>query len=175
MVESSAQLARSARRRRIGAAALLILLAIPGLAAAEPNDTGDGADPRPYCANEGNSVPPDFVLRACNFMIDSKQITGNELSGSYYHRGVNYLKLGDFDQTLTDFRDAVRIDPTNARAFEMLCAGAVVVQKDDGWMIYCDALATWCSTWSNACGSAAPAWRSSQAAGGRRAARMSST
>ena len=71
-------------------------------------------------------------------MLQPGVLQGNALSAAYASRGVAYDNLGDIDRSLADFREAARIDPTNARAFKMLCIGTVAKKHDDNGMPYCD-------------------------------------
>lgn len=119
-----------------GAIALALLLGL-ALPASAQNDQG-AVDPAPYCTNEDGTVAPDVVITACNLMLQPGVLRGNALSAGYTDRGVAYDNLGDIDRALADFREAVRIDATNARAFKMLCIGTVAKKHDDKGVSYCD-------------------------------------
>jgi tetratricopeptide (TPR) repeat protein len=72
---------------------------------------------------------PEISISVCTAAIQSGRVKGRELAVAHTNRGAAFVALLDYDRALKDFEDAVRIDPTFARAFAN--RGAVHGAKQD--------------------------------------------
>jgi tetratricopeptide (TPR) repeat protein len=72
---------------------------------------------------------PEISISVCTAAIQSGRVKGRELAVIHTNRGAAFIVLLDYDRALKDFEDAVRIDPTFARAFAN--RGAVHAAKQD--------------------------------------------
>lgn len=72
---------------------------------------------------------PEISISACSATIQSGRARGRELALTHLERGIAYVALLDYDRGLQDFGDAIRLDPTLARAFAN--RGAVYGAKQD--------------------------------------------
>ncbi len=60
----------------------------------------------------------DKVISVCSTVIKSAGLKGNSLSMAYSNRGLGYLRKGEYDRSITDFDQSIRIDPKNAFAYD---------------------------------------------------------
>jgi tetratricopeptide (TPR) repeat protein len=60
----------------------------------------------------------DKVIAVCSGVIKSGGLTGNNLSMAFSNRGLGYLRKREFDRSITDFNEAIRINPKNAFAYD---------------------------------------------------------
>jgi tetratricopeptide (TPR) repeat protein len=72
---------------------------------------------------------PEVSISVCSAVIQSGRARGRELAVAHTDRGVAYVSLLDYDRALSDFGEAIRADPTFARAFAN--RGAVHGAKQD--------------------------------------------
>ena len=72
---------------------------------------------------------PEISISVCSAIIQSGRARGRDLAVAHTERGVAYVTLLDYDRALLDFGEAIRIDPTFARAFAN--RGAVHGAKQD--------------------------------------------
>jgi tetratricopeptide (TPR) repeat protein len=63
------------------------------------------------------TVPAEAAIPYCTRAIDSGEFEGNELAGIYLNRGLRYDYMGDYDNALDDYDEAIQIDPNFAKAF----------------------------------------------------------
>jgi tetratricopeptide (TPR) repeat protein len=76
------------------------------------------ADDSKICAKESG----DIAIDACSRAIKSGRYKGHDLARQYLYRGVERRLKQDYDLSLADFGDAVRIDKKYADAFYNRCA-----------------------------------------------------
>lgn len=86
----------------------IISLTHPGIGHAQ-NDTVR------QCVSE--TADPDVKIASCAAIIQLSQETKEHLSIAYNDRGVAYHRKGQIDKAISDFNDAIRLDPNNAAAF----------------------------------------------------------
>jgi tetratricopeptide (TPR) repeat protein len=72
---------------------------------------------------------PELSIGVCSAIIQSGRVRGRELAAAHTDRGVAYVALLDYDRALSDFGEAIRVDPTFAKAFAN--RGAVHGAKQD--------------------------------------------
>ena len=72
---------------------------------------------------------PEVSISICSAIIQAGRAKGRELAVAHTERGVAYVALLDYDRALSDFGEALRIDPTFAKAFAN--RGAVHGAKQD--------------------------------------------
>ena len=63
------------------------------------------------CQNSDKSVQPDASIGGCNAVI---QDTARNLAAAYYYRGAAHQAKRDFDRAITDYSQAISIDPNDA-------------------------------------------------------------
>jgi len=56
--------------------------------------------------------PPNEQLSACNQLVDKSGKTGVELSDLMNARGSAYYRLGDYAHAMSDYTEAIRLDPS---------------------------------------------------------------
>ena len=52
------------------------------------------------------------VIAACTRLIESGQFVGHDLAVFHFDRGIAHTSKNDFDQALSDYGEAIRLDPT---------------------------------------------------------------
>jgi len=72
---------------------------------------------------------PEISISVCSGIIQSGRAKGRDLAVAHTERGIAYVTLLDYDRALLDFGEAIRIDPSFARAFAN--RGAVYGAKQD--------------------------------------------
>lgn len=72
---------------------------------------------------------PEISISVCSSIIQSGRVKGRDLAVAHTERGIAYVTLLDYDRALHDFGEAIRIDPSFARAFAN--RGAVYGAKQD--------------------------------------------
>jgi lipoprotein NlpI len=97
--------------RRIGRIAAMVAASLLGAPAWSQTQ-----DQVTWCLNTGNAYPPPVRMAGCSAVIESGQWSGSNVVWAYFNRGLSYVEMGDF-RALTDFDEAIRIDPNNARMF----------------------------------------------------------
>src|SRR4051812_50126393 len=80
--------------------AVVAFAGLPTVAAADDIET---------CA-EGSS---DVAIAACSRAIGSGRYTGHDLAILLGNRGVGYGGKGDYDPALSDYDQAIRLEPKN--------------------------------------------------------------
>jgi tetratricopeptide (TPR) repeat protein len=89
--------------RAVAMAALLLTEPImPGLAQSESKCTGNP------------DVPPEREIAGRTNAIQSGKYSGKDLSWAYHNRGSAHYGKGDFDRSIADYSEAVRLDPKSA-------------------------------------------------------------
>jgi lipoprotein NlpI len=73
------------------------------------------------------SSEPDVVIAACTRLIGSGQFTTRNLAIFHYDRGIAHKNKKDFDQALSDYSEAIRLDPNYAHAY--LNRGVLLADK----------------------------------------------
>jgi tetratricopeptide (TPR) repeat protein len=92
--------------RAVAMAALLLTEPImPGLAQSESKCTGNP------------DVPPEREIAGRTNAIQSGKYSGKDLSSAYHNRGSAHYGKGDFDRSIADYSEAVRLDPKSASAY----------------------------------------------------------
>src|SRR3954449_7760723 len=85
-----------------------VCLALAGLAA--PAAAQENAA---VCKDE--STPADTAIAACSKIIAASKAKTNDLASTYYNRAIAYRQKNDFDNALSDYSDAIKINPKYAR------------------------------------------------------------
>jgi tetratricopeptide (TPR) repeat protein len=82
-----------------------------------------------WCGNKGNNVSPNLQIQGCAAVIASGRMTGKALAWAYNNRGTGYKRSNDLDSALTDYNQAIVLDPAYAAAFYN--RGSLYDGKDD--------------------------------------------
>lgn len=72
------------------------------------------SDGQKCAATTGN---PDLAIHYCVRAIYSGDFTQDQLAATFYNRGLEYKRKGDYDQAIKDFDAAIKLRPNFARAF----------------------------------------------------------
>ncbi len=75
----------------------------------------DGISDGQRCAATGND--PDVAINYCVRAIYSGDLNGEQLAATFYNRGVEYKKKGDYEQAIKDFDSAIKLRPDFVRAY----------------------------------------------------------
>ena len=59
----------------------------------------------------------DAQIAACTRQIDSGHRHGHDLAIEHYNRGIAWRAKGDLDRAITDYSEAIRVDPEYAHAY----------------------------------------------------------
>ena len=59
----------------------------------------------------------DLMIGGCTAVIRSGQWQGKDLAWAYHNRGVTYADLGEYRRAIEDFGQALRLDPSHAKAY----------------------------------------------------------
>lgn len=93
------------------------IVAMGSLLLAGTFESRAAADDSKTCAGESG----DIAIAACSRAIKSGRYKGHELARQYLNRGVEWKSKNDFDRSLADYGEAIRIDPKYADAFYDRC------------------------------------------------------
>lgn len=66
---------------------------------------------RTWCVNEGNTFSLDLKIKGCTALIQSRTEPRMIRAISYNNRGVAWSAKGDHDQAISDFNEAIGLDP----------------------------------------------------------------
>jgi tetratricopeptide (TPR) repeat protein len=67
-------------------------------------------------AGECRDQDSERQIAACTREIDSGAAHGKALAEAYIFRARGWSRIGDFDRAITDYNEAIRVDPTSAAA-----------------------------------------------------------
>ncbi len=63
------------------------------------------------------SDDPERSIAGCSALIQSAHETGINLAMAFYGRGLAYSRKGDYDRAISDYDQALRLNPDLANAF----------------------------------------------------------
>jgi tetratricopeptide (TPR) repeat protein len=81
------------------------------------------------CRNERNTYLPEAVISGCTGLIESGELTQEQLVGAFGRRGNVYYSQRDYVRAIADFAEIIRLDPQNALAF-VSRGNAYLAQRD---------------------------------------------
>src|SRR6476619_7154552 len=90
--------------RLLACMAVVVLAAVPRVAAADEWDSGV-------------KLSDDLAVAGCSRAIDSHQYTGRSLARLYARRGGAYAAQGDVKRAVADYNESMRIEPTYPSAY----------------------------------------------------------
>jgi tetratricopeptide (TPR) repeat protein len=88
---------------------------VPALRAAPI--TPSSSDLITQCMNDPKKFTPDVMIAACNTLIQSGRWTGKDAAWLYNNIGKGYFLKGDYEDALTNYDHALRLDPSDAYAY----------------------------------------------------------
>src|SRR5205814_4819976 len=97
--------------------------ALPRIAA----PTAGAQENAAICKDENTG--PDAAIAACTRIISTSKAKTNDLASTYYNRAIGYRQKNDLDNALSDYSDAIKINPKHARAFNN--RGTIYKEKGD--------------------------------------------
>jgi tetratricopeptide (TPR) repeat protein len=59
----------------------------------------------------------DVAIAACSRAISAGHLSGHRLAVTHYNRAIEYANKGDQDRALSDYGEAIRLDPKYAPAY----------------------------------------------------------
>ena len=101
---------------------IIALMALLGVSACLSGQTRD--ENWKHCTDYStyeNDLNPDLQIGACTALIQSGQETDQNLASEYFNRGGAYIQkkdMEDNDRSIQDFDQALRLNPSNAGAYE---------------------------------------------------------
>ena len=105
------------RARLFCAAPLMLIFALLGqVGCAHAQSASNGVERCRSIDVPGTSVSTDEAIAACDSIIGNRALSGRALSEMYVLRGVALIRKNELDRAIADFSEAIRIDPTYARA-----------------------------------------------------------
>ncbi len=81
-----------------------------------PPSWAQSSDDLKLCIDNSQSNP-DAGLRYCTAAIQSGILSQDNLATAYYRRGVAYFAKLDYDHSMPDYDEAIRLNPNFAQAF----------------------------------------------------------
>ena len=96
-------------------------------AAAPPARTQENAA---ICKDEG--TPPDAAIAACSKIISVSKAKTNDLASTYYNRAIAYRQRNELDNALSDYSDAIKINPKHAEQHRL----RLIVQRVRGQNVH---------------------------------------
>ena len=107
-------------------AIVTVVVGVTGLCRA--HDARRTVDDRDRCLVP-DGVSPEQKLESCTVVIQSAGQTRQVLVAAYRNRGVAYNRKGEYDRTIADFDDGIRLNPNYAKAYND--RGVVYASKRD--------------------------------------------
>jgi len=107
-------------------AIVTVVVGVTGLCRAD--DARRTFDDRDRCLVP-DGVSPEQKLESCTVVIQSAGQTRQVLVAAYRNRGVAYNRKGEYDRTIADFDDGIRLNPNYAKAYND--RGVVYASKRD--------------------------------------------
>jgi len=62
-------------------------------------------------------LPPERRIASCTALIQSDELDNENLAHAYNNRGTAYQSGGELDKAISDFSEAIRLEPKDALAF----------------------------------------------------------
>ena len=69
------------------------------------------------CMNDPQKFTPDVMIDTCNALVKSGQWTGKDAAWLYNNLGKGYFLKGDYQNALTNYNQALSLDPGDAYAY----------------------------------------------------------
>jgi lipoprotein NlpI len=91
---------------------LLLLSAVAGVCHAQSQLAADDEQCEQNLADR-----PNVALPHCSALVESGQLSQENLALAFILRGTAYRNVGDYDRAIQDFNSAIRINPRIANAF----------------------------------------------------------
>jgi tetratricopeptide (TPR) repeat protein len=79
--------------------------------------TPSSSDLVTQCMNDPKKFTPEVMIAACNTLIQSGKWTGKDAAWLYNNIGKGYFLEGDYQDALTNYDHALRLDPGDAYAY----------------------------------------------------------
>ncbi len=93
---------------------LVALVALLGAAHAQWNDNAEDC----YLATlPETDITPDLAIHYCSKAIESGELSNENLAETFNNRGRLYDDTGDYGRAISDYDEAIRLEPDNAHAF----------------------------------------------------------
>ena len=96
----------------------LLLLTTLALAAGTMTPAPARAQTVDACYKATLADDDDKVVSICSGALRAPGLSANTRSLTLSNRGLGYLRKGDYDRSITDFNEAIRLDGSNAFAYD---------------------------------------------------------
>jgi tetratricopeptide (TPR) repeat protein len=88
------------------------------VATPERPPSSDATSPLPAADREAcRELTGDDAISACTRAANSGRWQGHDLAIIYYNRGIEYARKSDYDRAISDYNEAIRLDPKYAFAY----------------------------------------------------------
>jgi tetratricopeptide (TPR) repeat protein len=118
---------------RLLAGTLLLSLAWPVCAAAQE------AREWQICANASRTYTPQRQTQACTAVLESGQLTREQVAVALYNRGNASLALGNFIPAVEDYNQSIEANPTDPGPYKARCWAQSVIGRLDHALHDCSA------------------------------------
>lgn len=84
----------------------LVLIALPASA--------QTAEEWSRCLADGSKIPAEARVGYCTQLIQSGRLLTQNVRAAYWNRGVAYGTIGQYDKAISDYTQAIALQPTGA-------------------------------------------------------------
>src|SRR5258706_3838671 len=90
-----------------------------------------------WCAGKENPTP-DLQIASCTASIQSRRLSGKDLSITYSQRGNAYYTKGQYDRAIQDYERAIRLNPKDFLTFANRGMAYFIIGQYDRAIQDCD-------------------------------------
>lgn len=83
-----------------------------------------------WCRNSGAVFSRDQQIAGCTAIIQSRRSSARELLWAFHNRGYAYYRKDAFERAITDFNEAIRINPEDADVLNARCWLRTIVGRE---------------------------------------------
>ena len=83
-----------------------------------------------WCRNSGAVFSRDQQINGCTSIIQSRRASAPELLWAFHNRGYAYYRKDAFERAITDFNEAIRINPGDADVLNARCWLRTIVGRE---------------------------------------------
>jgi tetratricopeptide (TPR) repeat protein len=83
-----------------------------------------------WCRNSGNLYSRDLQISGCTAVIQSSRRSAKKLPWAFINRAYAYYKKDEYQGAISDFSEAIRLDPADAHALNGRCWMCAIVGRE---------------------------------------------